>query len=178
MVPASSKTNFKTANSDSEQVQEVVVENLSLESPEHLPVPVPYPPAVEAPRPARAKPWTADERQTVRDCGSAYMEDDTPPDNFPSNCELAAGGHSAAEVIECLDRRFAKKRYRPGGRYGPRMWNWFYTVIREHFSATERGHLPEPTRRAPGIYLDAQNQTKAQDLSGDTRPEKLPASQR
>ena len=69
----------------------------------------------------------------VRDCGSVYMEGDTPPTNFESNCELAAVGYTAAEVIACLDSKFAKKRYRPGGRFGPSSWNWFYTVIRERF---------------------------------------------
>ena len=90
------------------------MERLSAESPEHIPVPVPDPPAVEALRPARAKPWTADELRAVRDCGSAYMEGDTPPDNFPSNCELAADGRTAAEVIAYLESKFAQKRYRRG----------------------------------------------------------------
>jgi len=111
--------------------------------------------------PACAKPWTAYEPQIVRDCGSVYMEGDTPPANFESNCELAAVGYTAPEVIQCLDSKFAKKRYRPGGKSGPSSWNWFYTVIREHFSATERGHLPEnpavphPTHQATAEEMDS-----------------------
>jgi len=131
----------RPSDPDKGQVHNALVEKLSIESQEQSPTP--DPPPVEAPIAARSTPWTAGERQAVYARGSAYMENDTPPDNFASNCELAAVGHSAAEVIECLDSRFAKNRYRPGGRYGPRVWNWFYTVIRERFSATERGHLPE-----------------------------------
>jgi hypothetical protein len=70
-----------------------------------------------------------------------------------SNCELAAVGYTAAEVVACLDSKFAKRKYRPGGRYGPSTWNWFYTVIRERFSATERGHFPRITRHAPGKLI-------------------------
>jgi hypothetical protein len=132
------KRTSKPADPDSEQVHEVLAENLSVESQEQPPVSLP-----DQARLARAKPWTAYELQMVRDCGSVYMEGDTPPANFESNCELAAVGYTAAEVIACLDSKFAKRRYRPGGRFGPSSWNWFYTVIRERFSATERGHLAE-----------------------------------
>jgi hypothetical protein len=44
---------------------------------------------------------------------------------------LAAVGCTAAEVIACLESKLAKRKYRPGGRHGPRVWNWFYTVIQE-----------------------------------------------
>jgi hypothetical protein len=136
--PQARKPTSKPADPDSEQVHEVSVENLSVESQEQPPASLPDPARL-----ARAKLWTAYELQMVRDRGSVYMEGDTPPANFEWNCELAAVGHTAAEVIACLDSKFAKKRYRPGGRFGPSSWNWFYTVIRERFSATERGHLPE-----------------------------------
>jgi hypothetical protein len=131
------KPTSKPADPESEQVHEASAEKLAVESQEQ-------PPAMPDPeRFGRAKPWTAYELQMVRDCGSVYMEGDTPPANFESNCELAAVGYTAAEVIACLDSTFAKRRYRPGGRFGPSSWNWFYTVIRECFSAAERGHLPE-----------------------------------
>jgi hypothetical protein len=141
--PQAQNQTSKPADSDSEQAQKVLEEKLSIESQEQPTTPVPAPPARVPPRPAYAKPWTAYELQMVRDCGSAYMEGDTPPANFESNCELAAVGYTAAEVIACLDSKSAKRRYRPGEKFGPSNWNWFYTVIREHFSATERGHLPE-----------------------------------
>ena len=89
------------------------------------------------------------------------MEDDTPPDNFASNCELAAVGHTAAEVIAYLESKFAQKRYRPGGRFGPSSWNWFYTVIRDRFSANDCGHLPEnpavphPAHQATAEEMDS-----------------------
>ena len=145
-LPQARNLNPIPAHSDMGQVHGVLVET-SVENQAQSATSISGPLPVEAPIAAQSRPWTACELQAVYACGSAYMEDDTPPDNFASNCELAAVGHSAAEVIECLNWRFAKKRYRPGGRYGPRVWNWFYTVIRESFSATERGHLPEPTRR-------------------------------
>lgn len=105
--PQARKPTSIPANPDSEQVQEVLVERLSVEIPEHLPVPVPDPPAAEAPRPARAKPWTADELQTVRD-GSAYREGDTPPDNFPSNCELRQMGTPPRKSSHTWDRSLPK----------------------------------------------------------------------
>jgi len=141
---------------DSEQIYEVSAEEPSVESQEQLPASMPDPERL-----GRAKPWTAYELQMVRDCGSVYMEGDTPPANFESNCELAAVGHTAAKVIACLDSKFAKKRYRPGGRFGPSSWNWFYTVIRECFSASQRCHLPEqlavphPAHQATAEEMDS-----------------------
>jgi hypothetical protein len=132
------KPTSKPADPDSEQVHEVSAENLSVENQEQPPASLPDPARLGG-----AKQWTAYELQMVRDCGSAYMEGDPPPANFASNCELAAVGHTAADVIAYLDSKFAKRKYRPGGSFGPRSWNWFYSVIRERFSATERGHLPE-----------------------------------
>ena len=155
------KPTSKPAGPEAEQVHEVSAESLSVKSQEQPFRAVPDPSARVPPRPACAKPWTAYELQMVRDCGSAYMEGDTPPANFESNCELAAVGYTAPEVIQCLDSKFAKKRYRPGGKSGPSSWNWFYTVIREHFSATERGHLPEnpavphPTHQATAEEMDS-----------------------
>jgi len=139
--PQARNPNLKPADPDSGQVREVLVEELSVESQE--PPPIADLPALAVPTPADAKPWTADELQTVYACGSAYMEHDTPPDKFATNCELAADGHAAAEVIAYLKSKLAQKRYRPGGRFGPSSWNWFYAVLRERFSASERGHLPE-----------------------------------
>jgi hypothetical protein len=169
--PQARKPTSIPANPDSEQVQEALVERLSVESPEHLPVPVPDPPAVEAPRLARAKPWTAYELQMVRDCGSVYMEGDTPPANFESNCELAAVGYTAAEVIAYLESKFAQKRYRPGGKSGPASWNWFYTVLRERFSATERGHLPEsPAASHPAHQATAEEMDSGYDVLDSLDP--------
>jgi hypothetical protein len=51
--------------------------------------------------------------------------------------------------------------YRPRGRFGPSSWNSFYTVLRERFSASERGHLPEqpavpnPVHRATAEEMDS-----------------------
>jgi hypothetical protein len=99
-----------------------------------------------------AKPWTQRELKMIRDHSLAYMENDTPPYNFAGNCELAADGHSAKEVIAYFDSKYAKKKYRPGGTAGPRSWTWFYSVIAREFGR-ERGHLPEAPavqgKRAP-----------------------------
>jgi hypothetical protein len=146
----------KPADPESEQVHEVSAEELSVESQEQLPASMPDPE-----RFGRAKPWTAYELQMVRDCGLVYMEGDTPPANFESNCELAAVGYTAAEVIAYLDSKFAKRKYRPGGKSGPASWNWFYTVLRERFSASGRGHLPEqpavphPAHQATAEAMDS-----------------------
>jgi hypothetical protein len=117
--PQAQNQTSKPADSDSEQVQKVLVEKLSIECQEQPTTPVPDPPAKVPPRPAYAKPWTAYELQMVRDCGSTYTEGDTPPANFESNCELAAVGYTAAEVIACLGSKFAKRRYRLGEKFGP-----------------------------------------------------------
>jgi len=66
----------KPADPESEQVHAVSAEKLSVESQEQ-------PPAMPDPeRFRRAKPWTAYELQMVRDCGSVYLEGDSPG---PSN---------------------------------------------------------------------------------------------
>jgi hypothetical protein len=46
-------------------------------------------------------------------------------------------------VIDLIERKWKKRKYRPGGSYGPRKWNWFLKVIGKEFSAAERAHLPE-----------------------------------
>jgi biotin operon repressor len=88
--------------------------------------------------------WTGDELKMVRERLRAYMEDDDPPERFEQSCELRARGAKAGDVLELLDRRWQKRKYRPGRRHGPYKWNWFLTVIGKEFSETERDHLPEP----------------------------------
>jgi hypothetical protein len=160
------KPTSKPTDPDSEQVHEVSAQEPSVESQEQPPTSMPDPERL-----GRGKPWTAYELQRVRDCGSVYMEGDTPPDNFPSNCELAADGHTAAEVIEYLRSKFDKKRYRPGRESGPASWNWFYTVLRERFSASERGHLPEqPAVRHPAHQATAEEMDSGYDVLDSLDP--------
>jgi hypothetical protein len=74
----------------------------------------------------------------------AYFDCDEPPPRFEQSCVLRARGASVAQIIEFLQRLWAKKKYRPGGSKGPHEWNWFLTVIGNEFSAIERGRWPEP----------------------------------
>jgi len=99
------------------------------------------------------------------------MEGDSPPDEFASNCELAADGHTAAEVIAHLKSKFIHKRYRPGGKAGPSSWNWFYTIIRDRFSASERAHLPEnPAVPHPAHQATAEEMDRGYDVLDSVLP--------
>ena len=105
----------------------------------------------------RLYPQAQNQTSKPSDPDPGQMHEGVEELSVASNCELAAVGYTAAEVIACLESKFAQKRYRPGGRFGPSSWNWFYTVIRERFSATERGYLPESPPPSREIDIDAQN---------------------
>jgi hypothetical protein len=92
--------------------------------------------------------WSVSELAMVRKRIEAYMGDE-PPDRFEYSCELRACGATPKEVCELLDRKYAKKKYRPGAQHGPRGWNWFLKVIGSEFSTTERSHFPEPPAESP-----------------------------
>jgi hypothetical protein len=91
----------------------------------------------------QGKRWSDSDLATLRAGLKKYMAGDEPPERFEHSCELRANGATAREVFDLIERRWRNKKYRPGGQYGPRGWNWFLKVIGNEFSATERSHLPE-----------------------------------
>jgi hypothetical protein len=91
------------------------------------------------------RPWTERELAQVRNRIVAFWGRE-PEEGFEISVMLRARGASAAAVCELLERKFANKRLRPGGRYAPKNQNWFLTVIENEFSP---GHLPECPSSAP-----------------------------
>jgi hypothetical protein len=86
-----------------------------------------------------SRDWTERELAQVRNRIVAFWGRE-PEEGFEVSVMLRARGASAAEVCELLERKFANKKLRPGGRYAPKNQNWFLTVIENEFSP---GHLPE-----------------------------------
>jgi len=85
--------------------------------------------------------WT--DLQQLRQRLAAYMGEE-PPEGFEISCLLRARGATVTEIANLLDHRWAKKKFRPGHKCGPRTWNWFLQVIGKAFAPTERGRLAEP----------------------------------
>jgi DNA-binding Lrp family transcriptional regulator len=87
--------------------------------------------------------WTPRELAEVRGRIVAFWGRE-PEEGFEVSVMLRARGASAAAVCELLDRKFANRNCRVGGRHAPRNQNWFLTVLENEF---EPGHLPEPPAR-------------------------------
>jgi hypothetical protein len=90
--------------------------------------------------------WTKDQLAEVRHRIVAYWGRE-PEQGFEVSVMLRARGAIAAEVCSLLDRKFANRNLRVGGRYAPKSQNWFLTVIENEFMP---GHLPEcPSALSP-----------------------------
>jgi hypothetical protein len=83
--------------------------------------------------------WTPAELAEVRDRIIAFWRRE-PEEKFEVSVMLRARGASAAAVCDLLDRKFADKNLRVGGRNAPKSQNWFLTVIENELTP---GHLPE-----------------------------------
>lgn len=99
------------------------------------------PPAPELYAPIAAPPCET-ELEHLRRTLAAYMGAE-PPKGFERSILLRARGASVAQIEELLDQKWAKKKFRSGGRHGPRTWNWFLQVVGNEFSPVERGRWPE-----------------------------------
>jgi len=97
----------------------------------------PNPSAVQRP----VKAWTQEELIQVRHRIVAFWGRE-PEEGFEVSVMLRARGTSASAVCDLLDRKFANKKLRPGGRLAPRNQNWFLAVIENEFTPS---HLPEPS---------------------------------
>lgn len=102
----------------------------------HLAFGDPNPPTVENP----AKSWTQGELAQMRRRIIEFWGRE-PEESFEVSVMLRAWGASALAVCDLLDRKFANKNLRVGGRYAPKSQNWFLEVIGNEFTP---GHLPEP----------------------------------
>jgi hypothetical protein len=91
------------------------------------------------------KGWTRAELAQVRRCIAAFWGRE-PEEGFEVSVMLRARGASVADVRELLDRKFANKNFRVGGRYAPKKQNWFLTVVENEFRP---GHLPEAPALPP-----------------------------
>lgn len=89
-----------------------------------------------------AVPACETELEHLRRTLAAYMGAE-PPKGFERSILLRARGASVAQIEELLDRKWAEKKFRSGGRHGPRTWNWFLQVVGNEFSPVERGRWPE-----------------------------------
>jgi len=67
-------------------------------------------------------------------------------EGFETSVMLRARGGSAAAVCDLLERKFANKKLRPGGRYAPKNQNGFLTVIEKGFSPSHLPECPSPSR--------------------------------
>ena len=83
--------------------------------------------------------WTSDDLATVRARIVLYWRRE-PEEGFEVSVMLRARGASAAAVCDLLDRKFANKNLRVGGKWAPKNQNWFLTMIENEFTP---GHLPE-----------------------------------
>jgi hypothetical protein len=90
--------------------------------------------------------WSGEELAAVRHRIVTFWGRE-PEEGFEVSVMLRARGASAAAVCQLLDRKFADKNLRSGGRNAPRRQNWFFTVIENEFSP---GHLPEPPSALSG----------------------------
>jgi hypothetical protein len=88
-------------------------------------------------RPVAVEGWTPAELAEVRDRIIAFWRRE-PEEKFEVSVMLARRGASAAAVCDLLDRKFANKNLRVGGRNAPKNQNWFLTVIENEFTP---GHL-------------------------------------
>jgi Helix-turn-helix domain len=104
--------------------------------------------------------WTVQELAEIRRQITIFLGRE-PTEGFETSVMLRAKGQSAAAVCALFDRKFANKKFRPGGRYAPRNQNWFLTLIENEFWP---GHLPEcpsPPHESvtPSAGIDRGNET-------------------
>ena len=83
--------------------------------------------------------WTQEQLDQVRRRIVAFWGRE-PEEGFEVSMMLRARDASAAAVCELLDRKYANRNCRVGGRFAPRNQNWFLTVVENEFVP---GHLPE-----------------------------------
>jgi hypothetical protein len=93
-------------------------------------------------RKAAGVKWSERDLARVRGALKKYMGGSEPPSRTEYSCEFRANGATAEEVLNLLERRWASPKYLPGGKNGPRGWNWFLKVIGKEFSLLERARDP------------------------------------
>ena len=135
------------------------------------------PPKADAEPPVPAEPgprnhdtprkgWTREELAAVRHRIVTFWGRE-PEEGFEVSVMLRARGASAAAVCDLLDRKFADKNLRPGGRYAPRRQNWFFTAIENEFSP---GHLPEPPSALSGDQYQLESAILARGIEAIELP--------
>jgi len=112
----------------------------------------PNPWAIETPM----KGWTKGELTQVRNRIIAFWGRE-PEEGFEDSVMLRARGASAADVCDLLDRKFANKKLRVGGKWAPKHQNWFLTLVENEFTP---GHSPEP----PSPACEDQKQIESEIL--------------
>jgi hypothetical protein len=116
------------------------------------------------------KGWNPEELVTVRNRIVRYWGRE-PEEGFEVSVMLRARGASAADVCDLLDRKFANKKLRVGGKWAPKHPNWFLTLVENEFTP---GHLPE----APSPGCEAQKQIESEILKRGIEAIELPDAPR
>jgi hypothetical protein len=88
-------------------------------------------------------------RQALADYMVENAEDERiyPPDRIVVEVMKATEGATEAEVIDCLRYLREERGLRPGTKHGPRHFQWFPTVVAEHFvKVRAREEVANPRR--------------------------------